>query len=88
MTNTKLNVYEIVSHKVCEKFSVAEEYIKKRIEELCNEKKIISRRCNLLVYEQPQVSLKSYEHHFECGFISLIFFALCISLFFFALCLL
>ena len=40
MTNTKLNVYEIVSHEVCEKFSVAEEYIKKRIEEL---------RCNLLV---------------------------------------
>ena len=79
MTNTKLNVYEIVSHEVCEKFSVAEEYIKKRIEEL---------RCNLLVQEQPQVSLKSYKHHFECGFISLIFFALCISLLFFALCLL
>ena len=79
MTNTKLNVYEIVSHEVCEKFSVAEEYIKKRTEEL---------RCNLLVQEQPQVSLKSYKHHFEFGFISLIFFALCISLFFFALCLL
>ena len=79
MTNTKLNVDEIVSHEVCEKFSVGEEYINKRIEEL---------RCNFLVYEQPQVSLKSYKHHFECGFISLIFFALCIRLFFFALCLL
>ena len=40
MTNTKLNVYKIVSQKVCEKFSGAEEYIKKTIEELCNEKKL------------------------------------------------
>ena len=51
MTNTKLNVYKIVSQKVCEKFSGAEEYINKRIEELCNEKKIISRRGKLFVYE-------------------------------------
>ena len=51
MTNTKSNVYKIVSQKVCEKFSGAEEYIKKTIEELCNEKKIISRRGKLFVYE-------------------------------------
>ena len=38
--NTKLNVYKIVLQEVCEKFNGAEEYIKKRIEELCNEKKL------------------------------------------------
>ena len=36
----KLNVYKIVLQEVCEKFNGAEEYIKKRIEELCNEKKL------------------------------------------------
>ena len=40
MANTKLNVYKIVLQKICEKVNGAEEYIKKRIEELCNEKKI------------------------------------------------
>ena len=79
MANTKLNIYEIVLQEVCEKFNGAQEYIKKRIQELCNEKKIISRRGNLL---------KSYKHHFECSFISLISFAFCIKLIFFALCLL
>ena len=51
MANTKLNVYKIALQEVCEKFSGAEEYIKKRIEELCDEKKIISRRGKLFVYE-------------------------------------
>ena len=51
MVNTKLNAYKIVLQEVCEKFSGAEEYIKKRIEELCDEKKIISRRGKLFVYE-------------------------------------
>ena len=37
--NTKLNVYKIVLQEVCEEFNGAEEFIKKRIEELCNEKK-------------------------------------------------
>ena len=51
MSNKKLNVYKIALQEVCEKFNGAEEYIKKRIEELCNKKKIISRRGNLFVYE-------------------------------------
>ena len=52
MANTKLNVYKIVLQEVCEKFSEAEQYVKKRIEELCDEKKkTISRRGNLFVYE-------------------------------------
>ena len=38
--NTKLNVYGKVLQEVCEKFSGAEEYTKKRIEELCNKKKL------------------------------------------------
>ena len=41
MTNTKLNVYKIVLQEVGEKFNVTEEYIKKRIEELCKEKKLL-----------------------------------------------
>ena len=40
MANTKLNVYKIILQEVCEKCSGAEEYIKKKIEELCNEKKL------------------------------------------------
>ena len=40
MANTKLNVYEIVLEEVCErKLNGAKEYIRKKIEELCNEKK-------------------------------------------------
>ena len=42
--NTKLNVYKIVLQEVCEEFNGAEEYIKKRIEELCNEKKYQQKR--------------------------------------------
>ena len=53
--NTKLNVYKIVLQEVCQKFSGAKEYeelrVKKRIEELCNEKKIVSRKDKLFVYE-------------------------------------
>ena len=41
MANTKLlNVHKIVLQEVCEKFNGAEEYSKKRIEELCNERKL------------------------------------------------
>ena len=62
------------------KFIGAEEYVtNSRIQDLCNEKKSISRRGNLL---------KSYKHHFECSVIYLISFALCISLICFALSLL
>ena len=40
MANRRLNVYKTVLQEVCEKFNGAEEYIKKRIEELFNEKKL------------------------------------------------
>ena len=36
----KLNVYKIVLQEVCKNVSGTEEYIKKRIEELCDEKKL------------------------------------------------
>ena len=49
--NTKLNVYKIVLQEVCQNFSWAKEYFKKRIEELCNEKTIVSRKGKLFVYE-------------------------------------
>ena len=48
MANTKLNVYKIVLQEVCEKFSGAEEYIKKRIEELCDEKKLSTEEVSYL----------------------------------------
>ena len=40
MANTKLNVYKTVLQEVCEKFIGGEEYIKKRIEDLCDEEKL------------------------------------------------
>ena len=40
MTNAKLNFCKIVLQEVCEKFNGTEEYIKKRIEELFNERKL------------------------------------------------
>ena len=40
MFNTKLNAYKRVLQEVCEKFSGVEEYIKKRIEEVCDEKEL------------------------------------------------
>ena len=48
MVNAKLNVYKIVLQKVCETFSGAEEYIKKRIEELCDEKKLSAEEISYL----------------------------------------
>ena len=42
MANTKLNVYKIILQEFCKHFSgdEAEDYINKRIEELCKEKKL------------------------------------------------
>ena len=40
MANTKINVYKMVLQEVCEMFNETKEYIKKIIEELCNNKKI------------------------------------------------
>ena len=54
MANTKLNVYKIVLKEVCEKFSGAEEYIKRRIEELCNEKKLSAEEVSYLFTNNHQ----------------------------------
>ena len=40
MSNAKLNVSKKVLQEVCEKFNGAEQYIKERIEVLCNESKL------------------------------------------------
>ena len=40
MTNTKLTVFIIVLQDVYEKFNETEQYVKERIEDLCNEKKL------------------------------------------------
>ena len=48
MANTKLNVYKIVLQQVCEKFDGAEEYIRKRTDELCNKKKLSAKEVTYL----------------------------------------
>ena len=48
MTNAKLNVYKIVLGEACEKFNGTEEFIKKRIGELCNEKKLSAEEVSYL----------------------------------------
>ena len=48
MNNTKIIIYKKVLQEVCEKFNNVEAFVKERIEELHNEKKMISRRGNLL----------------------------------------
>ena len=40
MNNAKLNVYKKVLQEVCEKFDGAEEFIKEKIEEICNNGKL------------------------------------------------
>ena len=40
MSNIKLNVNKNVLQEVCEKFNGAEQYIKEKVEELCNESKL------------------------------------------------
>ena len=48
MTNAKLNFCKIVLQEVCEKFNGTEEYIKKRIEELFNERKLSAEQATYL----------------------------------------
>ena len=50
MTNTKINIYKKVLQKVFEKFNDAEAFVKERIEELCNEKKLSAKEVTYLVY--------------------------------------
>ena len=48
INNTKLNVYKKVLQEVCEKFNVAEEFIRERIEELCTNGKLSVEEVNYL----------------------------------------
>ena len=50
MNNTKINIYKKVLQEVCEKFSGAEAFVRERIEELCNEKKLSAEEVTYLVY--------------------------------------
>ena len=52
MNNIKINIYKKVLQEVCEKFDDVKAFVRERIEELCNQKKIFSGRGNLFVYEQ------------------------------------
>ena len=49
MANTKLNVYKRVLQEVCETFRGVEEYVKKRIEELCDENKLSTEEVSYLL---------------------------------------
>ena len=48
MANTKLNVYKRVLQEVCDTFRGVEEYVKKRIEELCDENKLSTEEVSYL----------------------------------------
>ena len=50
MNNTKINIYKKVLQEVCEKFYDTEAFVKERIEELCNEKKLSAEEVTYLVY--------------------------------------
>ena len=50
MNNTKIIIYKKVLQEVCEKFNDVETFVKERIEELCNEKKLSAEEVIYLVY--------------------------------------
>ena len=50
MSNTKIIIYKKVLQEVCEKFNDVEAFVKDRIEELCNEKKLSAEEVSYLVY--------------------------------------
>ena len=50
MSNTRIIIYKKVLQEVCEKFNGVEAFVKERIEELCNEKKLSAEEVTYLVY--------------------------------------
>ena len=50
MNRTKININNKVLQEVCEKFNDAEAFVKERIEELCNERKLLAQEVTYLVY--------------------------------------
>ena len=48
MNSMRVIIYKKVLQEVCEKFNGVEVFVKERIEEQCNEKKIFSRKSNLM----------------------------------------
>ena len=50
MSNTKIIIYKKVLQEVCEKFNDVEAFVKERIEEVCNEKKLSLEEVTYLVY--------------------------------------
>ena len=50
MNNPKMIIYKKVLQEVCEKFNDVEAFVKDRIEELCNEKKLSAEEVSYLVY--------------------------------------
>ena len=50
MNSTKININNKVLQEVCEKFNDAEAFVKERIEELCNERKLSAQEVTYLVY--------------------------------------
>ena len=50
MNSTRVIIYKKVLQEVCEKFNDVEAFVKERIEELCNEKKLSAEEVTYLVY--------------------------------------
>ena len=52
MNNTKININKKVLQEVCEKFNDAEAFVRERIEELCNEKKLLAEEVSYLFMDE------------------------------------
>ena len=50
MNSTRVIIYKTVLQEVCEKFNGVEAFVKERIEELCNEKKLSAEKVTQWIY--------------------------------------
>ena len=50
MNSTRIIIYKKVLQEVCEKFNDVETFVKERIEDLCNEKKLSAEEVTYLVH--------------------------------------
>ena len=50
MNSTRVIIYKTVLQEFCEKFNGVEDFVKERIEELCNEKKLSAEEVTCWIY--------------------------------------
>ena len=52
MNKSKLSIYKRLLHEFCEKFDGAEEFINRKIEEICSQEKLLVEKVTCFVYER------------------------------------